>query len=398
MEKIDPRRFWTYSIVLLLALSTLPYINSLSGTPVWDDRVLINAEGCGISEGLWGAFTQPFLSDYFRPLTSLSFQIEYRIFGESPYFHHLTNLLLHLATVVFVVASGWRLFKDWTIALIAGALFGVQPYQASTVAWIGGRTDVLSTFFLTLFAYFFVSRFEYEKRAKWQIAAAVSLLFGMGSKEQTALVILCVPPAIALMSEPRQRSLKNLSLQSLPYLLSATAFALAWYASGVRIETVHSAPLSQRLDLAGRTFLHYAQTVFVPSPAMLNTFSLGNSRELGTWPVYVGGAIFLGLVVLLLRLFKTRNKLFVPLAIILVMIVPVSNLVTLPSFTVAPYRIGAAGPFIALCFAWALYQLTKRHWAFCAAATAALLTYHTYLTSWSSDQWRSERTLFANIV
>ena len=69
--------------------------------------------------------------------------------------HHLTNVLLHIATVValFLVlraATG----ATWRSAFVA-AVFAIHPLRVESVAWISERKDVLGAFFfmLTLGAY-----------------------------------------------------------------------------------------------------------------------------------------------------------------------------------------------------------------------------------------------------
>src|SRR2546423_8561427 len=96
---------WAYiilgAIVLLCALVYLPAINH---TTLWEDGELIGGVGIGNPKRVSECFTRPFLYNYYRPLTSLSFYVENRLFGGNPLVQHVTNLGLHLVTIPAVFA------------------------------------------------------------------------------------------------------------------------------------------------------------------------------------------------------------------------------------------------------------------------------------------------------
>lgn len=78
-----------------------------------------------------------------------------QLFGPDAGRHHLTNVALHgLNSVVLFLVLRSMTNALWQSALVA-ALFAVHPQHVESVAWIGERKDVLSTFFwlLTMAAY-----------------------------------------------------------------------------------------------------------------------------------------------------------------------------------------------------------------------------------------------------
>ena len=106
------------------------------------------------SEGLRWAFTTGHAANW-HPLTWMSHMLDIRIFGLNPRWHHLTNLLFHIANVLLLFFILHRMTKAlWQSAFVA-ALFALHPLHVESVAWIAERKDVLSTFFwmLTLIAY-----------------------------------------------------------------------------------------------------------------------------------------------------------------------------------------------------------------------------------------------------
>ncbi len=99
-----------------------------------------------------------------NPLTRISFLADFHFHGMNPAGYHLTNLLLHLANVLFLF--GWLRSMTgavWRSAVVA-AFFAVHPLRVESVAWVTERKDVLSTFFglLTLWGYAL-----YVKRPSW---------------------------------------------------------------------------------------------------------------------------------------------------------------------------------------------------------------------------------------
>jgi tetratricopeptide (TPR) repeat protein len=90
-----------------------------------------------------------------HPVTSLSHMLDCQMYGVQPGGQHLTNVLLHTATVIllFLVLRGMT-GAQWPSAFVAG-VFAVHPLHVESVAWVSERKDVLSTLFwlLTMWAY-----------------------------------------------------------------------------------------------------------------------------------------------------------------------------------------------------------------------------------------------------
>ena len=110
-------------------------------------------QGLTIRGVLW-AFTT-FHADFWHPLTWLSHMLDVELFGLWAGGHHLTNLLLHLAsTVILFLALAAMTGANGPSAAVA-ALFALHPLHVESVAWVAERKDVLSTFFfmLTVLAY-----------------------------------------------------------------------------------------------------------------------------------------------------------------------------------------------------------------------------------------------------
>ena len=93
--------------------------------------------------------------DNWRPLTTLSFALNYRLLRLDPFSYHLFNLILHLLNGLLVFFLALRLApaqikKRRLFAFLAGAIFLLHPVQTETVDWVSQRSGLLSLFFLLL--------------------------------------------------------------------------------------------------------------------------------------------------------------------------------------------------------------------------------------------------------
>ena len=151
----------TLAILALLLLALIPYLNSLTGDFVYDDRqqVLDNPyvhSGKYLGE-IFGSTVWTFqgaqgITNYYRPLMSFAYLLCYQLYGPIPFGFHLLNLLLHAAVVLLVFALTRRLLGDRLPAMLAAGLFALHPIHTESVAWIAGITDLeLSVFFLLTF-------------------------------------------------------------------------------------------------------------------------------------------------------------------------------------------------------------------------------------------------------
>ena len=79
-----------------------------------------------------------------RPLTYLTFWLNYRLGGVNPIGYHALNLALHIGAVLLAYDCVRRL-AGGRAALLAAALFAAHPFQAEAVDYVWGRGIVLAT-------------------------------------------------------------------------------------------------------------------------------------------------------------------------------------------------------------------------------------------------------------
>lgn len=141
------------SLLLIFLISFLVYLPSLGNRFVWDDEQFIyrNAYVRDFNVGkifstntIAGAGE---LSNYYRPLTTFSFALDYQFWGLNPIGFHLVNTLLHAANAVLLYLLLMRLGLGKKGAFWIGLLFAVHPIQTEAVVYANSRGDSLFTFF-----------------------------------------------------------------------------------------------------------------------------------------------------------------------------------------------------------------------------------------------------------
>jgi len=134
----------------------LPHLRGIGGGFVYDDFRFV-AENPGVHSLARPAefFTSqdrmslPADHDIWRPLRTLLFAVEWRLFGNHPAGFHAVSLLLFLLIVRGIVALALRLpGVELEAALAAGLLFGLHPLAVESVAWISSQGDLLAAAFI----------------------------------------------------------------------------------------------------------------------------------------------------------------------------------------------------------------------------------------------------------
>ncbi len=151
-------------------------------------------------EGIQWAFTTGHVANW-HPLTWISHMLDVQLFGLQPRWHHLTNLLFHLANTLLLFYVLHRMTKArWESAFVA-ALFALHPLHVESVAWVAERKDVLSTFFWMLTMGAYCTYVEHQRLQKYLL---VVLFFALGLMAKPMLVTL---PFVLLLLDywPLQR-------------------------------------------------------------------------------------------------------------------------------------------------------------------------------------------------
>jgi hypothetical protein len=155
-----PKKLYVFLIYLVLALATFIVFERLCHSDFvnYDDDVYVtentHVNGGITADSIFWAFTSPHCHMW-HPLTSLSHMLDCQLFGLNPSWHHLTSLLLHIASTLLLFWVLKRMTGAVWLSAFVAAVFALHPLQVESVAWVAERKSVLSGFFwmLTIAAY-----------------------------------------------------------------------------------------------------------------------------------------------------------------------------------------------------------------------------------------------------
>lgn len=295
----------------------------------YDDSVYVTRNARvlkGISlENLRWAFSTNY-AGFWHPLTWISHMLDIELYGLWGGGHHLTNILLHLASSLFLLFVFQAMTGSvWRSAIVA-ALFAIHPLHVESVAWLAERKDTLSAFFwiMTLGAYLF-----YVRNPRIRRYGLVLLFFTLGLMSKPMVVTL---PLVLLLLDywPLGRStfilnhgrvgfragyipavqgnipLGRLILEKIPLILLVIPISVVTFLAEQRFGAIPSwetFPLDVRIINAVMSYGRYIEKTVVP--LNLSAFY----PHPGFWPT--GQAILSGLLLLLvstLVLMKTKGS------------------------------------------------------------------------------------------
>ncbi|MDR3404984.1 MAG: tetratricopeptide repeat protein [Chthoniobacter sp.] len=283
-EPARPRRGLALGICGLLALLTLlTFGQSVRyGFIGFDDDRYVDhnpALEAGLSaRGLVWAFSTNLThfddsAEYWEPLTLLTRLADYQAYGFQPWGHHLTSVLLHLATGLALFGALWRLTgAQWRSALVA-ALFLVHPLHVEPVLWLSARKDLVSGLFyvLTLWAYGWYVACPNWRRYLVVFAGALAASMGkpMAVSLPFVLLLLDVWPLRRWPGNEasRARRVGTLVGEKAPLFLLTFVIAVLAIVAQKHIGAMdfqEALPLSLRLGNAAVAIVTYVVKAFVP--------------------------------------------------------------------------------------------------------------------------------------
>ena len=156
-------------ILILLSLTSLLYLSSFGNTFVWDDEQFIYKNTYVANFDVHSIFSESTTSgagigsDYYRPLTTLSFAIDANLWGMQPLPFHLTNTVLHATAGIFIFLLLLQVGLNRKVSFLISAVFLTHPLQTEAVTYINSRGDSLYTFYGILSCLLFTLLFRNKK-------------------------------------------------------------------------------------------------------------------------------------------------------------------------------------------------------------------------------------------
>lgn len=333
-----PRGWLLLCVALLVVVGV--YLPALGGPFLWDDRHLISDDSGPHRIDVARAFSQPFWvgtpesvasHSYFRPLTTLSLNVDQVVHGDNSAGYHLTNIAAHLVATALLFALIRRRQVSELVAFMLTLAWALLPRLAECAAWISGRGDALAA--ACAFAALLVWR--PSSHARLALAAVLGLA-AMWCKESglatfAALLVLELGGSGSRAKSQAGRLARLLLLLAPLLVYGATRLAAGAGSVGDGLVLGPAMRALMVLEALGR----YAFMLADPfQPRSVN-------GQLGTasWPfVALGGALALAGATALLKRPKLSHETLVWLAFGLTPLLLVLHLTRLPVTAVAADR------------------------------------------------------------
>jgi len=286
------------AVLLVIAAQCIVYFPAVHYSFLkYDDDIYVyentNIQSLNAQTISW-MFARPYYRSY-TPVALLSHAMDYSIWKDNPWGHHLMEVLLHTLDCVLLF-----FFARFLLRLIlpgpgegsptattgpavasygaeAGALatvllFSLHPLRAESVSWISDRKDLLLVLFLLpcLMAYFRYDRLRGTKHAlRWYLLSLVLCLLAALSKSiatMTPLLLLGLDAFLLHRGEMRGRW-GSLLLEKIPFFLLSIGFGVLAIvaARGSQLSDVVTrlSPL-ERFLMPFYTIMFYPAKVLVP--------------------------------------------------------------------------------------------------------------------------------------
>ncbi len=356
---------------------------------------------------------------FYHPLTLLSHMLDSQLYGLKPWGHHLTSVLLHAANALLIFLFLTKMTGSLWRSLFVAALFGIHPLRVESVAWIGERKDVLSTFFGLLSLLFYASYAKANRRSP--IAYGLTLLFfamGLLSKpmlvtwpfifllldfwpfERVSRLRFEVSGSATSNRKPQTSNFYGLILEKIPFfLLAITASAITVIAEK-KWGALHviELPFLARLDNALISYCRYLGKTFVP----INLAVL--YPHPGSWPVsqVISAAILIvGLSFLSIVCLRRRPYFAVGWFWFLGTLIPVIGLVQVVFHAMADRYVYVPSIGLLIFLTWSVCDWSSR-WqrqrTTLGIFAAIILLGCAALTSHQLGFWKNNETLFRHAL
>jgi len=324
MAELQKIHYYRFLLIIFLVLAV--YGNSLRNGFVWDDgdvivnnpqiRSLKNIPTFFISEDRIEKST-----GYYRPMTYVSFALDNAIWGKNSVGYNITSLSLHCATAILLFMLVASLFGSEQLALFTALIFALHPLAGETVNFhAGGRNTLLCAFFglLSLLLH----------TQKKPLLATLCLTVAIFSKEFGLLL------PIFMYASDRLVNRRNRPASYAPYLIPIACFFILRSIAVAHANIFDSMAFSDNL-------LHTPSLITNYLIHMLYPF---NQKVLyGVHPSVIDAALSslaIAALIILAWYFKRIPEIGSSVGWFLIFLLPVANIVLLPSASLMADRYG----------------------------------------------------------
>lgn len=261
-----------YVYLLIIVLAFIIYGNTIMHDYALDDAIVITENQftkqglSGIKDilkydsftGFYGVEKKLVSGGRYRPISIITFAIEYELFGLNPHISHSINILLY-AFIGMLIYSITRktVFRKYNgvayfhPAILTALIFLVHPVHTEVVANIKGRDEILALLGSLLAFHFFVRYLENRNAINIVVSVFIFLL-ALLSKENAISFLVITPFAVNLFKDRDKKYKKDTLTSVYVFIIPAIVFLY------IRARILMGQPIDPPKELLNNPFLEAA--------------------------------------------------------------------------------------------------------------------------------------------
>lgn len=271
------------ALLFLALLPALLYFNSLNNSFHYDDSfyILNNAYVHEISRVGHFFVSSKLISNIalsgYRPLTMMTFALNYAAGGENPFGYHLVNVAIHVLNTLLVYSVSLSLMRAFQIpsvrkaAIATAVLFACHPINTQPVNYISGRSTLMAAGFSLLSIVLYMRREQAttatSKILAWTGSLAAYSCALLSKEEAVALPALIVLYEVCrIRLRLNAKTIKNVTVRIVPFAVLTLGFmVLVVHVLGLISDTPQARGPGENLLTQARAVFIYGKLILFPT-------------------------------------------------------------------------------------------------------------------------------------
>ena len=267
MEVIKKTKRENFNILVIIILSFILYGNTLFNGYALDDAIVITKNEftkngiSGISDilthdgftGFFGKDKQLVAGGRYRPLSLVTFALEYEKYGLSPSISHYINICFYFLTAIFLYFILVMFFpasvkgdKFFNLPFIITLFFLAHPIHTEAVANIKGRDEIM-TLFGSLLALYLSLKYVNTNKLWYLLSIVIVFFLALMSKENAITFVAIIPLSIYYFTKTERK--KNF------IIIGALAVATIVYMM-IRTDVIGSTYSAEATELMNNPYIN----------------------------------------------------------------------------------------------------------------------------------------------
>lgn len=419
--------------IVLFSFAFLLYSNTIGNDYALDDVACIQQNKftkqgfSGIPKLLTTFYWQGYWdqnSGIYRPLSMITFAVEYQFFKDNPHVTHFINVLLYALTVFILFRVLQKIFSNYSVIFpyVICVLFAAHPVHTEVVANIKSRDELLCFLFFLLTLSSIITYLKSNSNSDLYRTMFFYFL-SIFSKEGALVYLGIIPLTLYFFTNADYKTILRIM-----YRLGAVAVVLIalhqyvivngppTHAYSFHDNALVAAPnLSSRVATAILMMGYYLKLLFVPHPLSYDySFNQFPATNFGNPLVLLSFIIHISLFVYAIRSIKKKKNIYAYCILFyFIGMSMVSNVFILIGATMADRMLYA--PSLAFCIAmtWFVLNFTKtelkeklfssigvfyKNYAKQLLIIFVIVTAYSFKTITRNADWKNNFTLFAKDV